>query len=87
MPAMGSEKETRRARLLRRYHGIATLFWVLMVPVSILTGIWMKIEYVTFLSIWALVVSEWSAWQASRAETAQAERDGNDPAGHDGPHE
>ena len=68
------EKRARRGRLLRIYHGYATIFWIIMVPVSIFTGLWKRIEYVTFLSIWALVVSEWAAWQASRAETAHDER-------------
>lgn len=70
---MGKPNRERRAVWLRRYHGVATLFWVAMVPVSVITGLWRSIEYVTFLSIWALVASEGGAWQASRAETNQNE--------------
>lgn len=68
---MGNGNEARLGRWLRRYHGLATVFWIVMVPVSVYTELWKKIEFVTFLSLWALVVSEWGAWQASRAETAQ----------------
>lgn len=67
-----------RARWLRQYHLAMTGLWMLMVPVSILTGIWESVRFVTFLSIWALVATEWGAWQASRAETAQ------DTTTHDG---
>jgi hypothetical protein len=72
---------TRQVRLLRAYHGWATLFWAVMVPVSIVTGLWRRIEYVTFLSIWALVSTEWGAYQASRAEVKVDEADSVD-VGH-----
>lgn len=44
------------------------VFWLLMVPISVWSGLWKRVEYVTFLSIWALVITEFGAWQASRAE-------------------
>lgn len=57
-------------RLLRDYHLIAVGFWIVMIPVSIITGLWHSVAFVTLISLWALVSTEWGAWQASRAEVA-----------------
>ena len=56
------------ARFFKGFHGWSVIFWTVMVPVSIYTGIWRRVEYVTFLSIYALIATHWGAWQASRAE-------------------
>ena len=56
---------------MRRVNGWLTIFWVLMIPVSIATG-WIKsVTYVAALSLWALVSGHWSAWQAARVEVEQ----------------
>ena len=58
---------------MRRANGWLTIFWVVMIPVSIATG-WVKsIVYVSALSLWALVSGHWAAWQAARVEVNQAE--------------
>lgn len=56
------------AQLLRDYHLIATGFWMVMIPVSIITGLWHSLAFITLISLWALVSTEWGAWQGSRAE-------------------
>jgi hypothetical protein len=58
---------------MRRVNGWLTVFWLLMIPVSLLTG-WVKsVVYVSALSLWALVSGHWSAWQAARVEVKQEE--------------
>jgi hypothetical protein len=58
---------------MRRVNGWLTVFWVLMIPVSIATGWINSVAYVASLSLWALVSGHWSAWQAARVEVVQAE--------------
>jgi hypothetical protein len=57
---------------MRRVNGWLTIFWIAMIPVSLVTG-WVKsVVYVSALSLWALVSGHWSAWQAARVEVNQA---------------
>lgn len=56
---------------MRRVNGWLTIFWILMLPVSILFGWLDSVVYVSALSLWALVSGHWSAWQAARVEVAQ----------------
>jgi uncharacterized membrane protein len=58
---------------MRRLNGWLTLFWIVMIPVSILTGWISSVTYVAALSIWALVSGHWSTWQAARIEVKQEE--------------
>ena len=69
------------AKFMRRLNGWLTIFWVVMIPVSLVTG-WVKsVTYVSALSLWALVSGHWSTWQAARVEETQqkeaAEREAN----------
>ena len=57
---------------MRRVNGWLTIFWVVMIPVSIATGWISSVTYVAALSLWALVSGHWSAWQAARVEVVQA---------------
>jgi hypothetical protein len=57
--------------LMRRINGWLTIFWVVMIPVSILLGWIHSVAYVSALSLWALVSGHWSAWQAARVEVQQ----------------
>jgi hypothetical protein len=59
---------------MRRLNGWLTIFWVVMIPVSIATGWVHSITYVSALSIWALVSGHWSTWQAARVEVTQQEQ-------------
>jgi hypothetical protein len=64
---------------MRRLNGWLTIFWILMIPASIVTGWVHSITYVSALSIWALVSGHWSTWQAARVEvTQQKEADERD---------
>lgn len=56
---------------MRRVNGWLTIFWIGMIPVSIATGWLSSVEYVSALSLWALVSGHWSAWQAARVEVKQ----------------
>lgn len=59
---------------MRRVNGWLTIFWLVMIPVSLATG-WVKsVTYVSALSLWALVSGHWSAWQAARVEVKQDEQ-------------
>lgn len=56
---------------MRRVNGWLTIFWVAMIPVSLVTGWIASVQYVAALSLWALVSGHWSAWQAARVEVTQ----------------
>ncbi len=58
-------------KLMRRVNGWLTLFWVAMIPVSMVAGWLSSVVYVSALSLWALVSGHWSAWQAARVEVNQ----------------
>lgn len=60
---------------MRRANGWLTLFWIAMIPISILLGWIDSVRYVSALSLWALVSGHWSAWQASRVEVRQEEQE------------
>jgi hypothetical protein len=59
---------------MRRVNGWFTVFWILMIPLSIWFGLLSLVEYVSALSLWALVSGHWSAWQAARVEVKQDEQ-------------
>jgi hypothetical protein len=56
---------------MRRVNGWLTVFWVAMIPVSVVTHWISSVTYVAALSLWALVSGHWSAWQAARVEVNQ----------------
>jgi hypothetical protein len=56
---------------MRRLNGWLTVFWIAMIPVSLITGWVNSVAYVSGLSLWALVSGHWSAWQAARVEVEQ----------------
>jgi len=61
------------AHVFKRYHLYATIFWIAAIPVAIITGLWKSVAFITLISLWALVSTEWGAWQASRAEVKVVE--------------
>jgi hypothetical protein len=67
---------------MRRVNGYLTVFWLAMIPVSIVTHWIDKVTYVAALSLWALVSGHWSAWQAARVEVNQ-KREAERQASHD----
>lgn len=56
---------------MRKLNGWLTIFWIAMIPVSIVTGWVNSVVYVSALSLWALVAGHWSTWQAARVEVTQ----------------
>lgn len=56
---------------MRRVNGWLTIFWIVMIPVSLALGLLSSVAYVSALSLWALVSGHWSAWQAARVEVEQ----------------
>lgn len=56
---------------MRRVNGWLTVFWIVMIPVSVATGWVRSVVYVSALSLWALVSGHWAAWQAARVEVEQ----------------
>lgn len=58
---------------MRRVNGWFTIFWIVMIPVSIATHWLQSVAYVSVLSLWALVSGHWAAWQAARVEVKQDE--------------
>jgi len=67
---------------MRRVNGWLTIFWIAMIPVSIVTHWVSSVTYVAALSLWALVSGHWSAWQAARVEVKQ-EKEEEREAGED----
>lgn len=51
-----------------RFHAIATVLWLIMIPIAVFTPIKDSVPFLVFISLWALVGAHWSAWQAARAE-------------------
>lgn len=52
---------------LARFHGYATLVWVLLMIPSLL--LWKEsLLWVIIMSVWAAVTGHWSSWQAARSE-------------------
>lgn len=56
---------------MRRVNGWLTILWIIMIPVSVMTGWIHSVAYISALSLWALVSGHWSAWQAARVEVTQ----------------
>jgi hypothetical protein len=56
---------------MRRVNGWLTIFWILMIPLSMVMGWLQSVTFVSALSLWALVSGHWAAWQASRVEVEQ----------------
>lgn len=59
---------------MRRVNGWLTIFWIVMIPLSIVTQWIDSVSYVAALSLWALVSGHWSAWQAARVEVEQGKQ-------------
>lgn len=60
---------------MRRANGWLAIFWILMIPISVITGWIHSVTYVSALSLWALVSAHWAAWQAARVEVQQRDEE------------
>jgi hypothetical protein len=63
--------------LMKHVHGWAAIFFIVLTPISWSLGWLSLVEYVSALSIWALVAAHWSAWQSARIEVKQDKEQGN----------
>jgi hypothetical protein len=48
-------------------HTVAALFFLVQIPVALLTDLKQSVPYLVFLSLWALVASHWSAREGAQA--------------------
>lgn len=58
---------------MRRFNGWATVFWIIMIPISIATGWIALVTFLGAISLWALVAGHLGAWQSARVECKQQE--------------
>lgn len=61
--------------LLQKVHGWSTVIWfILAFPICI----WLNqsVPFLVFISVYAIVISHWSAWQAARVEVKEDAKDG-----------
>ena len=58
-------------KFMKKLNGWLTIFWIVMIPVSLAMGWLNSVVYVSALSLWALVSGHWSTWQAARVEVTQ----------------
>lgn len=56
---------------VKRFHGIATLLFVVLIPVSVITGWIFSTAFISALSLWALVGMHWGAYISARVEIKQ----------------
>ena len=49
-------------------HGWSVVFWMVMIPVSYVTGLKDSVPFLNFISLWALVAAHWSGFQGAHAE-------------------
>lgn len=56
----------------------AMIFFTVQIPVALLTGLKDSVPYLVFLSLWALVASHWSSYQAVRSEMKTEEVNNSD---------
>lgn len=57
---------------LRRFNLCATILWLAMIPAAIWLGWVESVPFISALSLYAIVVAHFSAYQASRAEEEAA---------------
>jgi hypothetical protein len=60
-------------KFMQSLNGWLTVAWVIMIPISVVTGWIYSVAYISALSLWALVSGHWAAWQAARVEVRQEE--------------
>ena len=66
-------------RFMQAVNGWLTIFWIVMIPISIWTHWVESVVYVSALSLWALVSGHWAAWQAARVEVKQEQEQAKSP--------
>jgi hypothetical protein len=62
-----------RPEFLRRFHGWCTFFWVPFTILAFTMGWLASVTFVSLMSMIALFLGSFSAWQAARVEVRQDE--------------
>jgi hypothetical protein len=62
------QKPWQNPTMLRHFHAAASILWLIMIPISIVTPLKDSVPFLVGISLWALVGAHWAAWQAARAE-------------------
>lgn len=62
-----------RPQFLRGFHGVLTLIWGVLIPITIFTDLKASIVWIALMSVWANFVGHFSSWQATRVEVRQDE--------------
>lgn len=60
-----------RPEMLQRFHGWATILWFVASTPLAISSLAQQVQFVTWLSLYAVVTGHWSSWQAARVETKQ----------------
>lgn len=60
------------AKVARQAHLALMFGWIIMLPVSVLTGLRNSVPYLVGISVWALIASHASAWAAEHAAEQSA---------------
>lgn len=60
-----------RPEILQRFHGVATVLWFISSTPLALSPLAQQVQFVTWLSLYAVVTGHWSSWQAARVEVKQ----------------
>jgi hypothetical protein len=63
-----------RPNFLRAFHGYCTAFWLPFTALAYLLGWLDSVLFVSFVSMIALFLGSFSAWQAARVESRQEEQ-------------
>jgi len=59
---------------MKRVNGWLTIFWLILIPIAWSTGWVDSSAFISYLSMIALVLGSWSAWQAARVEVIQQQQ-------------
>lgn len=57
---------------LRRFHAVATVTWLVLIPIAIFSGWITSLVFVAAISLYANVAAHFAAWQGARAEEASS---------------
>jgi hypothetical protein len=63
-----------RPRFLKVFHGVLTLVWAVLIPVTVGTHLKDSVAWVAAMSVWANFVGHFASWQATRVEVRQDEQ-------------
>ncbi len=68
--------------LFRTGNLVLTVVWALILPASIVTGLWKSVAFISVISIYACFVSHLTAWRADVLIPNPVEEDIQETVGH-----